>query len=144
MDKQAKASEMVYTIPLRKAFDKSRGKRVPYAVKIIQNYIQMHTKAETVKIGSHLNEKLWERSIQNPPRNVRVKVVRDGETAKVELLEFEYKEFKAEKKKESKNLRERLMGRLGGKAAQKEALEKMIEGKPVEEAKAEKKEEVVA
>ncbi len=121
--------EKIYTIPLREAYKKARVKRTPYAARLVRNYIKTHAKVETVKMGSHLNATLWERSIKKPPRKVRVKVIKDGDIAKAELVGFEYVDFKAKPKSEKKGMRERLAGRLGPKAQQKEELEKKIEGK---------------
>ncbi len=130
------AEEKIYTIPLREAYKKARKKRTPYAMRAVKKYIKMHAKVGTVKVGSHLNEALWERNIKKPPRRVRVKIVKDGDVAKAELIGFEYIEFKAKPKTEKKGMRERLTERLGPKAQQKEELEKKIEGK---EEKPEKK-----
>ncbi len=141
------AEEKIYTIPLRDAFRKARDKRVPYATRIIRNYVKTHAKVGAVKLGSRLNESLWQRGIQKPPRRVRIKVVKDGDVAKAELIGFEYTEFKAKPKTEKKGMRERLAERLGPKAQKQEEIEKKIEGKeeskvePAEK-KAEAKEEV--
>jgi large subunit ribosomal protein L31e len=133
--KDAKENEKIFTIPLREAYKKASDKRVPYAARYVRDYLQMHTKAESVKMGAKLNEALWSRGIRKPPRSVRVKAVVDGGVAKAELVGFEYQEFKAKAKKERKGAKERLLERLGPKAIQKEAEEKKIEGK--EEIKAE-------
>lgn len=138
--------EKVYTIPLRKAYRKSVRRRVPYSVRLIEDYVKRHTKSKEVKMGKHLNDKLWEHSITKPPRRVRVKVVKDGTTAKAELMGFDYVEFKAKPKTEKVGMKEKLMGRLGPKAAKKEEEEKKIEGKeeavPGEKKEETKKEEV--
>ena len=126
------SGEKIYTIPLRGTVRKSRLKRSQCAMGIIKKFIKTHTKAKTVKIGKNLNEKVWERSMEKPPRRVRVKAVVDGDIAKVELMGFEYVEFKAAPKKEKKGLQEKLLSRLGPKALQKEAEEKFIEGKKEE------------
>ena len=84
------AEEKIYTIPLGEAYRKARAKRTPYAAQLVRSYIKTHAKVETVKMGSHLNEALWARSIKKPPRKVRVKVVKDGDIAKAELVGFEY------------------------------------------------------
>ena len=126
------AEEKIYTIPLREAYKKARAKRVPYAARLVRSYIKTHAKVETVKMGSHLNEALWTRSIKKPPRSVRVKVVKDGDVAKAELVGFEYLEFKAQPKSEKKGMKERLAERLGPKAQQQQELEKKIEGKKIE------------
>lgn len=130
--------EIVYTIPLRKAFRKARKKRGPYAIKLIEGYLRTHTKSPSIKIGSKLNEAVWARGIQKPPRRVRVKAVVDAGITKAELMGFDYKDFKAAEKTERKGAKEKLLERLGPKALQKEKEEKIAEGKeipPEEEAK---------
>lgn len=129
--KTAKAAEgeKIYTIPLRKAYKKAHQKRTPYAVGIVKKYITTHTKASSVKLGSRLNEELWERGIKKPPRRVRVKAVIEEGTAKVELMGHDYTEFKAAPRKEKLDIKEKLMERMGQKAAKKEAMEKALEGK---------------
>ena len=127
------ADEKIYTIPLREAYKKARQNRVPYASRLVESFIRTHTKAESVKMGSHLTEELWKRGIEKPPRKIRVKsVVSDG-IAKIELMGHDYAEFKAAPKKESKDMKEKLMERMGQKAAKKEEMEKSIEGKKEKE-----------
>ncbi len=127
------ADEKIYTIPLRNAYNKAHKKRVPYAERLVESFIRTHAKVENVKIGSRLNEELWKRGIEKPPRKVRVKsVVSDG-IAKIELMGYDYKEFKAAPKKDAKDMKERLMERMGQKAAKKEEMEKAIEGKKEKE-----------
>ena len=133
------AEEKVYTIPLRKAFRKAHHKRVPYATRLVRSYLQTHMKTENVKLGSKLNDQLWERSIGNPPRKVRVKAVREGNLVRAELMGHDYVEFKAKPKTEKKDAKEKLLERLGPKAMKKAGEEKQAEGtkapekaKPVE------------
>lgn len=126
---EEKERELVYTIPLREAYKKSIRKRTPYAARAIRAFLLQHTKAETVKLGKHLNEVVWERGRKKPPRRVRVKVVRDGSVAKAELFGFVYEDFKPLPKQEKKGMRERLAERLGPKAAKKQEEEQLAEGK---------------
>ncbi len=139
------ADEKILTIPLREAYKKARVKRSPYAVRIVKNFIKTHTKANEVKLGENLNNKLWERGTKKPPRSIRIKAVMEGKVAKVELLGFEYKEFRAAAKTERKGMKDKLMERLGPKALQKAEEEKMAdEGKTAQEVRADteqKKEE---
>jgi len=122
------ADEKIFTIPLREAYKKAEEKRVPYAARLVRSYLKTHMKAENVKMGSHLNEELWKRSISKPPRRVRVKAVREGGVVKAELIGFDYVDFKTQPKKERKDMKERLLERMGPKALKKEAEEKKIEG----------------
>ena len=126
---ELKENEKIFTIPLRKAYEKSSGKRAPYATRLIREFLQKNTKAKDVKIGVKLNEAIWERGITRPPRKIRVKTVIEEGIIKAELVGFEYREFKASPKKEKKGAKEKLMERLGPKAIKKEEEEKKIEGK---------------
>jgi len=130
-----KEGERVFTIPLKKAFRKSRKRRIPYAVRLVKEFLKRHMKAEDVKLGKHLNEELWKGN--KPPRRIRVKVFLDGKIAKAELIGFTFEEFKAEKF-EGKGKKEKLLERLGGKALQKQKEEELIKGKPKKEEKLEK------
>jgi len=83
--------ERIYTIPLRRAWISPRKKRAPRAVRIIKSFIQRHMKVETgakageeeeegrLVISNEVNEKLWSRGIEKPPRNIRVRAVKDKE-----------------------------------------------------------------
>jgi large subunit ribosomal protein L31e len=120
--------DKIYTIPLRKAFRKPRTRRAFYSIRLIQDYIQRHTK-KSAKLGQKLNDAIWQDGIRNPPRKIRVGVKFDGDVAKTELMGFEYKEFKAKKAKVSEGMREKLMARLSPKAMANKELEDKIEGK---------------
>lgn len=80
--------ERVYTIPLRDAYAAPRKKRAKVAVRIVREFIKRHMRVEVVKISPKLNEALWSRSAEKPPRRARVKakVVEEG-VAEVELAE---------------------------------------------------------
>ena len=55
-----------------------RTKRAARAIKEIRDNIARHMKADVEKIwiDKSLNEKIWERGIQNPPRKITVKAVK--------------------------------------------------------------------
>jgi large subunit ribosomal protein L31e len=84
--------ERIYTIPLRRAWIAPRKKRAPRAVRIVKGFIEQHMKVESEKkvseeeeeggrlvISNEVNEKLWSRGIEKPPRNIRVRAVKDKE-----------------------------------------------------------------
>ena len=92
--------ERIYTIPLRRVWISPRKKRAPRAVRIVEGFIQRHMKVETgtkadeeeeearLIISNEVNEKLWSRGIEKPPRNIRVRAVKDKEgTVTVYLAE---------------------------------------------------------
>lgn len=83
--------EREYTVPLRPSLHQpSRRRRAGHAVETIRRFVVRHMKGrpEDVWIDPHLNEYLWERGIQHPPRRVRVKAIRfeDG-LIEVDLLD---------------------------------------------------------
>jgi len=79
--------ERLYTIPLGDAYHASRSKRTPRAVKLVRAFITRHMKAkdERVIISEALNKLLWARSIQKPPRRVKVRLVKDDEAVRAYL-----------------------------------------------------------
>ncbi|MCK5592609.1 50S ribosomal protein L31e [Candidatus Bathyarchaeota archaeon] len=82
--------EKVYTIPLGRAWISPRQKRAPRAMRLIRSFIQRHMKVkeealeegeegERVVISNEVNEKIWSRGIQKPPRKIRVRAAKDKE-----------------------------------------------------------------
>ena len=88
--------ERFYTIPLRKAWISPRKKRAPRAARIVKSFVLKHMKvrteaegeeeAERLVIDNEVNEKLWSRGIEKPPRKIRVRVVKDKEGVVTVLL----------------------------------------------------------
>ncbi|MEM2385528.1 MAG: 50S ribosomal protein L31e [Candidatus Bathyarchaeia archaeon] len=84
--------ERFYTIPLGKAWIVPPNRRASKAIKIIRDFIIRHMKLETgreseeegeeprrVIISNEVNEKIWSRSIEKPPRKIRVRATKDKE-----------------------------------------------------------------
>jgi len=84
--------ERTYTIPLARAWIAPRKKRTPRAVRIVKSFIQKHMKieertataeeegeGEKLVISDEVNKKLWNKGIEKPPRNIRVRAVKDKE-----------------------------------------------------------------
>src|SRR3989338_1548021 len=116
---------------------KAQKKRAKYSVSLMKKQIAMRVKSGNVKIGKFLNEALWVHGKDKAQRRVRVKIVKDGEAFKAELMGHDYQDFKAQPKKETKGMKEKLEERLTPKAIKNETLEKKIEGKEVVEQKPE-------
>ena len=90
--------EQIYVIPLRDVKRAPRWKRSQRAVKEIRAYLEKHLKSDDVKIDQDLNEKLWERGSQKPPRKVRVRAMK-FEDGHVEVALAEETEVQKEKKR---------------------------------------------
>jgi large subunit ribosomal protein L31e len=72
--------ERIYTIPLRHVWVVTpRGKRGPRSVRDVRDFIARHMRAEEVSISNEVNQLLWSRSINKPPRRIKVRAVKDKE-----------------------------------------------------------------
>ena len=82
--------ERIYTIPLGKAWVRPPKRRAPRAMQLIKAFVIKHMKMEMrveeeeereelprVIISNEVNEKVWSRSIEKPPRKIRVRVGKD-------------------------------------------------------------------
>lgn len=88
--------ERFYTIPLRKVWISPRKKRAPKAARLVKSFVIKHMKIRTepdeeeepekLVMDNEVNEKLWERGIEKPPRKIRVRVVKDKEGVVTVLL----------------------------------------------------------
>ena len=72
--------EKIYTIPIgRLGYATDRGHRAPRAVRSVRDYVSRHMRADEVSISNEINEALWERGINKPPRKITVRAVKDKE-----------------------------------------------------------------
>jgi len=84
--------ERVYTIPLGRALVRPPKKRAPRAMQLIKTFITKHMKMDLrpdveeekgemprLIITNDVNEKVWNRSIEKPPRKIRVRAAKDNE-----------------------------------------------------------------
>jgi large subunit ribosomal protein L31e len=85
--------ERIYTVPLGKALIMPPNKRTARAVRILKTFMIKHMKLEARKEGeteeeeeparliidNEVNEKLWSRGIEKPPRKIRVRAEKDKE-----------------------------------------------------------------
>jgi large subunit ribosomal protein L31e len=85
--------ERTYTVPLGKAWIMPPRKRAPRAMRILKAFVTKHMKLEKPKegeeevgeepaqlvISNEVNERIWERSIEKPPRKIRVRATKDKE-----------------------------------------------------------------
>jgi large subunit ribosomal protein L31e len=67
----------IYTIPLRRAWASPKYRRSRRAITLIKEFAERHMKAIEVKISHELNEEIWKRGIENPPRRINVKMNKD-------------------------------------------------------------------
>jgi len=71
--------EKMYSLPFRRVWATPRGKRTPRALRMLREYVGRHMKVESVVISNEINEQIWKRGISKPPRNLRIRAVKDKE-----------------------------------------------------------------
>jgi len=85
--------ERIYTIPLSKAWIMPPNKRAPRAIRMIRSFVTRHMKLEARRggeeeeaeepkklvISNEVNERVWKRGIEKPPRKIRVRAAKDKE-----------------------------------------------------------------
>ena len=69
--------ERIYVIPLAKARRGPRNKRAKKAIRYLREYMTRHFKPESLIISQEVNEKIWERGIQKPPRKIKVRATKN-------------------------------------------------------------------
>jgi len=82
--------ERTYTIPLQRALVRPPKKRAPRAMQLIKAFVTKHMKVEMkvseeeeeeelpqLIISQEVNEKVWGKGIEKPPRKIRVRAAKD-------------------------------------------------------------------
>ncbi|TXT61533.1 MAG: 50S ribosomal protein L31e [Promethearchaeota archaeon] len=69
--------ERIYTVPLKKARRGPRTKWAKKSIRYLREFTQRHMKPEYLVISQEVNEKVWSRGIQKPPRKLRVRITKD-------------------------------------------------------------------
>ncbi len=83
--------ERIYTVPLGKAWIMPPRRRAPRAMRMLKAFIVKHMKLEAqpteeeeeepkqLIVDNEVNEKIWGRGIEKPPRKIRVRAAKDKE-----------------------------------------------------------------
>ena len=71
--------ERIYIIPLAKARKGPRTKWAKKSVRYMREFIERHFKPESLVISQEVNEAIWARGIQKPPRKLKVRVTKNIE-----------------------------------------------------------------
>jgi large subunit ribosomal protein L31e len=67
----------IYTINFSKAWLTPKHKRTDRVINMIKEFAIKHMNSSQIKIDQELNRYIWERGKTNPPRKVRVRIVKD-------------------------------------------------------------------
>ncbi len=97
------AEEKIFTIPLRRKFIiHPKYRRLKAAVRATRDFLVKNLKTDKIKLGKYLNLKLHEHGRKNPPHEIKVKVWKDADFYKAELIDAPIEVTKEEKKLEEK------------------------------------------
>ena len=69
----------IYTINFSKAWLTPKHKRTDRVINMIKEFATKHMKSSQVRIDQELNRYIWEKGKTNPPRKVRVRIVKDDD-----------------------------------------------------------------
>ncbi|MDR0318426.1 MAG: 60S ribosomal protein L31 [Nitrososphaerota archaeon] len=80
--------ERIYTIPLQRALVRPPKKRAPRAMQLLKIFVARHMKMPItiteedeelphLIITPKVNEKIWSKGIEKPPRKIRVRITKD-------------------------------------------------------------------
>ena len=79
-DKKVKEVEgFVYVVNLSRVYWGRRTNRADRAVRLVRKFVARHTKADKVWISNELNNYIWSRSREKPPRRVKILVIVEEE-----------------------------------------------------------------
>ena len=94
----------IYTINLGKAWDTPQYRRSDRVINIIKEFAEKHMKSEEIKVDQDLNRQIWKRGKTNPPRKVRVKMIKDDDgVVTVSLYEEAMAEANSSAEEQSKS-----------------------------------------
>jgi len=97
MSKTEESLSRVYTINLGKAWLTPRYRRTDRVVNMVREFAIKNMKSDEVKIDQSLGKHIWARGKTNPPRKVRVKMVKDEDDIVTVSLYEEPVEIEEEK-----------------------------------------------
>ncbi|TLX86315.1 MAG: 50S ribosomal protein L31 [Thaumarchaeota archaeon] len=99
----------IYTVNLAKAWDTPKYRRTDRVINIIKEFTQHHMQTDKVKIDQDLNRHIWSRGKTNPPRKIRLRMIKEEDDTvvvssfidekKLESIAEEEIEAEEEKKK---------------------------------------------
>ena len=69
----------IYTVNLAKAWDTPKYRRTDRVINIIKEFTQRHMQSDKVKIDQDLNRHIWSRGKTNPPRKIRLRMIKEDD-----------------------------------------------------------------
>ncbi|TFG21165.1 MAG: 50S ribosomal protein L31e [Promethearchaeota archaeon] len=75
--KEEIVDERIYVVPLAQARKGPRNKWAKKSISYLREYMERHFKPEGLVISQEVNEKIWSRGIQKPPRKLKVRATKN-------------------------------------------------------------------
>jgi len=69
--------ERIYVIPLAKARRGPRKKWAKKGIRYLREFMERHFKPESLIISQEVNEAIWARGIQKPPRKIKIRATKN-------------------------------------------------------------------
>jgi len=69
--------ERIYVVPLAKARRGPRNKWAKKGVRYLREFMERHFKPESLVISQEVNEAIWARGIQKPPRKIKIRATKN-------------------------------------------------------------------
>ena len=134
-------STRIYTVNLAKAWDTPKYRRTDRVINIIKEFTERHMQTNKVKIDQDLNRHIWSRGKRNPPRRIRLRMIKEDDDTVVVSSYIEEKSSLSEESVEESEIQAEKVEEKGEEKAKVQA--EKVEEKGEEKAKvqAEKVEE---
>jgi large subunit ribosomal protein L31e len=95
-------STRIYTVNLAKAWDTPKYRRTDRVINIIKEFTERHMQSNKVKIDQDLNRHIWSRGKRNPPRRIRLRMIKEDDDTVVVSSYIEEKSSLSEESVEEK------------------------------------------
>jgi large subunit ribosomal protein L31e len=113
----------IYTVNLSKAWDTPKYRRTDRVINIIKEFAQRHMQTNKVKLDQDLNRHIWSRGKTNPPRKIRLRMIKEDDDTVIVSSFIEEKTPQAEPEQpvaESESVTEESIVTTESKDSQKE------------------------
>src|SRR5918996_2585355 len=118
----------IYTVNLAKAWDTPKYRRTDRVINIIKEFTQRHMQTNKVKIDQDLNRHIWSRGKKNPPRKIRLRMIKeDDDTVVVSSYIEEKSSLSEESEVQAEKVEEKVEEKT--KVQQAEKVEEKVEEK---------------
>jgi large subunit ribosomal protein L31e len=117
----------IYTVNLSKAWDTPKYRRTDRVINIIKEFTERHMQTDKVKIDQDLNRHIWSRGKKNPPRKIRLRMVKEDDDTVVVSSYIEEKRTESESEEISEVVEKKVEEPKQDKVELKEAVEKKVE-----------------